>query len=140
MQDSFSVFILHKEKFIQNLILTNFSVGILDNLTYFRIQYCFSMLHQCKTERVSLVFLQDSFESYFNIKKFVPKWFQCYRFLFWANYVSLYLAMKYSKYSCLFFIIILKNFFYFLLTMNTFFVVWSLVHWEDHNVLKNLCN
>ena len=74
LQDSFSVFILHKAKFIQNRKLTNFSVGILDNLTYFRIQYCFSMLHQCTTdttERESLVFLQDSFETYFGIEKFV---------------------------------------------------------------------
>ena len=71
LQDSFSVFILHKAKFIQNRKLTNFSVGILDNLTYFRIQYCFSILYQCTTERESLVFLQDSFESYFGIKKFV---------------------------------------------------------------------
>ena len=133
LQDSFSVFILHKEKFIQNRKLTNFSVGILDNLTYFRIQYCFRILHQRTTEGESLVFLQDSFETCFGIEKFV-------RFLFWASYVSLYLAMKYSKYGCLFFIIILKNFFYSLRTMNTFFVVWSLVHWEDHNVLKNSCN
>ena len=130
LQDSFSVFILHKAKFIQNRKLTNFSVSIPDNLTYFRIQYCFLILHQCTTEGESLVFLQDSFETYFGIEKFD-------RFLFWASYVSLYLAMKYSKYSCLFFIIILKNFFYSLRTMNTFFVVWSLVHWEDHNVLKN---
>ena len=72
------------------------------------------MPHQYTTERVSLVFLQEYFESCFYIKKYIPNiknpdW-NAKDVLFWASDVSLYLAMKYSKYSCLFFIIILKNF------------------------------